>query len=40
MKDPGTYTLDFNGAGLASGVYYCRLQSGETVRVRKMMLVK
>jgi hypothetical protein len=40
MKDPGTYTLEFNGGGLASGVYYCRLQSGETVQVRKMMLVK
>lgn len=40
VKPPGTYQLEFDGAGLASGVYFCRLQAGEMVRVRKMMLTR
>ena len=40
VKDPGTYTLDFNGTGLASGVYYCRMRAGGTTQTRATMLVR
>ncbi len=36
----GTYTLRFNAAGLASGVYFYRVQAGTNVAVKRMMLVK
>ena len=40
VKDPGTYTLHFDGSQLASGVYYCRMQAGSFVETRKMILMK
>lgn len=36
----GKYSINFNAAGLSSGVYYYKLQSGSFVQTRKMMLVK
>src|SRR5450432_3276321 len=33
----GEYTVVFNGSGLASGVYYARLQNGSTQQVRTMI---
>jgi hypothetical protein len=36
----GTYTADFNAAGLNSGIYFYRLQSGSYMETRKMLLVK
>jgi hypothetical protein len=36
----GTYLFDFNGGNLASGIYFYRIQSGDFVQVKKMMLVK
>jgi len=33
----GEYTVVFNGSGLASGVYYARLQNGFTQQVRTMI---
>ncbi len=40
ILSPGTYEVDFNGAGLSSGVYYYRLQSGSYSEIKKMMLIK
>jgi hypothetical protein len=40
VKDPGSYTVPFDGSGLASGVYYCRLTAGGFVRTRSMILVR
>ncbi len=36
----GNYVVPFNGSGLSSGVYFYRLQAGQFVQTRKMMLVK
>ncbi len=36
----GNYSVDFNAAGLASGVYFYRLQSGSFIQMKKMILLK
>jgi len=36
----GDHRVSFDGAALPSGVYFARLQAGESVQTRKMMLVK
>jgi len=36
----GRYTREFNGTGLASGVYMYQLQAGSEVATRKMVLVQ
>jgi polyhydroxybutyrate depolymerase len=40
MKQPGTYTVQWDARGLASGVYICRLTVGEYVQTRKALLTK
>jgi hypothetical protein len=40
VKGPGTYSVRFDGSHLASGVYYYRLQAGDVVATRKLLLVK
>jgi len=40
VKEPGTYTVQFDGLGLASGVYLCRLTDGTAVRTIRMLLVR
>jgi len=40
VKPPGTYTIEFDGSNLASGVYFCRLQAGTFVHSRKMIVTK
>ncbi|RPI59882.1 MAG: T9SS C-terminal target domain-containing protein, partial [Ignavibacteriales bacterium] len=36
----GTHSINFNANGLSSGFYIYRLESGNFVQVRKMMLLK
>lgn len=48
IQQPGYYKVDFNGTGLASGVYFCRLavtgigalNGGNYHQVKKMVLLK
>ena len=40
IKAAGNYNLDFNASSLASGVYYYKLQAGDFVQNKKMILLK
>ncbi len=37
---PGTYEVDWDGSGFASGVYYYKLSAGDYTETRKMVLIK
>ncbi len=39
-QSAGNYSADFNAAGLASGIYFYRLQAGDFVQMKKMILMK
>jgi hypothetical protein len=39
-KEPGEYTVTWDAANMATGVYLYRLQSGSYVETRKMVLVR
>lgn len=38
--DAGKYFFDFNSSGLSSGIYFCKMSSGEFVQTTKMSIVK
>ena len=40
VKNPGEYIVQFNGAELASGVYFYRLVAGDFTAVKRMVLIK
>ncbi|MEJ2507841.1 MAG: T9SS type A sorting domain-containing protein, partial [Ignavibacteriaceae bacterium] len=40
FKPAGNYEVNFNANGLASGVYFYRIQAGEFTRARKLILLK
>jgi len=39
-KYGGTYNVDFNAAGLQSGVYFYRIKSGNYSETKKMIFLK
>jgi hypothetical protein len=40
MRQPGHYTVRFDGTALASGMYFYRLTAGEVKMMKRMLLVK
>ena len=40
LKQPGEYTATWNAEGMPSGVYFYRLQAGEFVDVKKLVLMR
>jgi len=40
FKQSGYYSIDFNGSSLSSGVYFYKIQSGDFVSVKRMVLIK
>ena len=40
IKEPGYYTIKFNAANLASGVYFYRMTAGDFVGVKKFIVLK
>jgi hypothetical protein len=40
VQHSGNHDVVFTANGLASGVYYCRLQAGEFVAVKQLLLIK
>jgi hypothetical protein len=40
VKQPGSYSVTWNAAGLSSGVYVYRLTAGSFSQSREMVLVK
>ena len=39
-KTAGNYSINFNGGGLASGIYFYRLQAADYIETKKMILLK
>ena len=40
VEQSGSYEVQFNGSGLASGVYFCRLDAGGYSKTLRMLLLK
>ncbi len=40
VKQPGMYSVDFDGTNLSSGVYFYKLEAGTFNDVKRMMLIK
>jgi len=39
-QEPGSYSVNFDGSNFPSGIYYYRLEAGDYVEVKKMILLK
>jgi enterochelin esterase family protein len=40
IKQPGEYSVNWDAAGTPSGVYFYRLQAGDIIKTRKLLLVR
>ncbi|MCC6886599.1 MAG: T9SS type A sorting domain-containing protein, partial [Ignavibacteriales bacterium] len=39
-KMPGNYEVNFNASNLSSGVYFYKLEAGDFIDTKRMLLVK
>ena len=39
-KEPGTYKVKFDASNFTSGVYFYRIEAGEYIAVKKLILMK
>ncbi|MCX7877430.1 MAG: T9SS type A sorting domain-containing protein, partial [Ignavibacteria bacterium] len=40
LRDAGEHRVEFNASGLASGVYFYRIEAGDFTETRKMVLLR
>ena len=40
VKEPGTYTVEFQGSALSTGVYFYRLQAGDVIQTKRLLLLR
>ena len=40
VKEQGRFNIQFNASGLASGVYFYKINAGEFNAVKKLILIK
>jgi hypothetical protein len=40
QMEPGIYIVEWNASKVASGVYFCQLQSGNSIKTRKMIVLR
>jgi hypothetical protein len=40
LRSAGRYSVDWNAEGYTSGIYFCRMQSGEFLDIKRLMLLK
>ena len=40
IKEAGTYKVEFDASKLPSGIYFYRLQAGDYIETKKMVLMK
>jgi len=39
-QNAGSFSAEFDGSGFGSGIYFYRIEAGEFVQTRSMILVK